>query len=73
MFSEKDIREFKYYIIQDLVSKFNTTELEAKNMLKASPINDLLKEDPEMVMHDGISYWANLIYNYKNPIIMATN
>ena len=43
MFSEKDINEFKYYIIQNLVSNFNITELEAKDMLKASPINDLLR------------------------------
>ena len=35
MFSEKDINEFKYYIIQNLVSNFNITELEAKDMLKA--------------------------------------
>lgn len=73
MFSERDINEFKYYIIQNLVSNFNITELEAKDMLKASPINDLLREDPEMVMHDGVSCWAKLIYNYKRPMEMAMN
>ncbi len=35
----------------------------ANNAVQSSVINDLLKEDTEMVMRDSIEYWAEQIWN----------
>ena len=69
------IKKFKFYIINELVKQYNFTQVDADAAIKNSVINKLLKDDYELVMHDSIECWAEILnkeveYNMKNNIIM---
>lgn len=66
---QKDtIVEFKNNVIEDLVSTYGCSKIEAMYLFKKSFVPNLLKEVPEMVIHDGVQYWSRLIYNWKEDI-----
>lgn len=65
---EDTIVEFKNSVIEDLISTYNFSKIEAKYLFENSFVPNLLKEVPEMVIHDGVQYWSRLIYNWKEDI-----
>lgn len=66
---QKDtIVEFKNNVIEDLVSTYGCSKIEAMYLFKKSFVPNLLNEVPEMVIHDGVQYWSRLIYNWKEDI-----
>lgn len=65
---EEIIIEFKNNVIEDLISTYGCSKIEAMYLFKKSFVPNLIKEVPEMVLHDGVEYWSRLIYNWKEDI-----
>jgi len=66
---------FKRYLTNCLMNQYGFTQVDADAAIKNSVINKLLKDDYELVMHDSIECWAEILnkeveYNMKNNIIM---
>lgn len=64
--SSLEIRKFKKYICAYLVQNYGITDDTATDAVQHSAINSLLNDDPEMVMHDSIQYWAEQIWHEYN-------
>lgn len=68
--SSFEVRKFKNYICEYLIKKYGISAKIATDAVQSSVINDLLKEDAEMIMHDSIQYWAEQIWNEYNCILV---
>lgn len=51
---EEIIIEFKNNVIEDLISTYGCSKIEAMYLFKKSFVPNLIKEVPEMVLHDGV-------------------
>ena len=60
---EEKIKRFKKNIAEHMEEHYGINKKAANNAVQSSVINDLLKEDTEMVMRDSIEYWAEQIWN----------
>ena len=61
--SKLSIEKFKFLLMEELVSEYNMTELQAQLMISKSTINKMLQESPDFVMHYSIEDNAKEIYN----------
>jgi hypothetical protein len=61
--SNYDIEKFKFYLMEELVVKYNMTELEAQKMIVKSTVYKMLKQAPEFIMHYSIEDNAKEIYD----------
>ena len=58
-----NIEKFKLFLMEELVSEYNITELEAQRMIAKSTVNKMLKTSPEFIMHYSIEDNAKEVYN----------
>lgn len=59
--------DFKKLIIRELTVRTPLTDQDATLAVQSSAINELLKEDPQMVLHAPIDGWTDDIYQeYQN-------
>lgn len=61
--SKLSIEKFKFLLMEELVSEYNMTELQAQLIISKSTINKMLQESPDFVMHYSIEDNAKEIYN----------
>lgn len=61
--SKTDIEKFKFLLMEELVTEYNITELEAQLMIARSTINKMLNKSPDFIMHYSIEDSAKEIYD----------
>ena len=60
---QNKIREYKNYVISQLMCKYGMDEVSANRLVRDSYLAIALKRDAEETMHEPIEYWVDLIYN----------
>ena len=58
-----EINEFKKYVRETLVKKYNMTEVEAHRAVRDSYLSSALQRDKDYVEHDTVEEWADFIYD----------
>ena len=61
-----EIKEFKKYVKETLMKKYNMNEIEAVRAVRNSYMSQALKMDKDFVEHDTVEEWADIIYDEIN-------
>ena len=62
----REYEEFISNITEYLSEHYNIPECKGKKIVKETPIHTLFKTHIDMVMHDGVKYWACIIFKSYN-------
>ena len=65
------IAEYLDSLATCISNEYNTTKEESVSIVRDSHMDKLLESDSEIIMHDPISYYAELVYKshkIRNPI-----
>lgn len=57
------VRNFKRYVIEELVESYGLSEYEAEMAVRGSYLSVALKIDSELAMHDSVEYWAEYVHD----------
>lgn len=57
------IEKFKLLLMEELVTEYHMTELEAQKIIAKSTVNKMLKRSPEFIMHYSIEDNVKEIYD----------
>lgn len=63
-----EINEFKEFVGDVLVKKYNMNEIEAHCAIRDSYLSKALMQDKDYVVHDTVEEWADFIYAEVNRI-----
>ena len=58
-----DIKEFKQFVKEVLISKYELTEMEAHLAIKRYYLTTALMKEHHYVGHDSVDEWAGFIYD----------
>lgn len=61
--TNSEIREFKGYVRDTLVSKYKMNEIEAARAVRDSYLSKALFCDKDFVEHDTVEEWAEFVYD----------
>ncbi|MBR5596619.1 MAG: hypothetical protein IKW30_04340 [Lachnospiraceae bacterium] len=61
-----EIKEFKKYVKETLMKKYNMNEIEAARAVRNSYMSQALKLDKDFVEHDTVEEWADIIFDEIN-------
>lgn len=61
-----EIKEFKKYVKETLMKKYNMNEIEAVRAVRNSYMSQALKMDKDFVEHDTVEEWADIIFDEIN-------
>lgn len=60
MIYKEDIKKMKRYVIETYANKYCVNNYsKAKKIVENSVFNDMLKNEPEYIMHYSIEYWVD--------------
>lgn len=70
--TNSEIKEFKKYVRESLVKKYQMNEIDAQRAVRNSYMSKALARDKDYVEHDTVEEWADFIYDEvnKNNLLM---
>ncbi|MCD7956483.1 MAG: hypothetical protein LUG93_12200 [Lachnospiraceae bacterium] len=63
MMETLQVRNFKKYVVEELVDSYGLTKYEAETAVCSSYLSIALKMDSELAMHDSVEYWAEYVHD----------
>ena len=69
----REYEEFISNITEYLSEHYNIPEYKGKKIVKETPIHTLFNTHIDMVMHDGVKYWACIIFKSYNKNFFLTS